>query len=148
MECTYHINKQRMSPSSVIAATTSLRPGEPWGISGRKEYLLSSSHHRFPDSSAVKNPPAMQETWFNFWVQEIPWRRDRLPTPVFLGFPGGSDGKESSCSVRDLSSIPGLGRFPWRGKRQPTPVFLPGKSRGQRSLAGYHPWGHKETEVT
>ena len=32
---------------------------------------------------------------------------------------------------------------PWRRKWQPTPVFLPGKSHGQRSLAGYSPWGHK-----
>ena len=31
----------------------------------------------------------------------------------------------------------------WRGKWQPTPVLLPGKSHGQRSLAGYSPWGHK-----
>ena len=31
----------------------------------------------------------------------------------------------------------------WRGKWQPTPVLLPGKSHGQRSLAGYGPWGHK-----
>ena len=37
-------------------------------------------------------------------------RRDRLPTPVFLVFPGGSDDKESACSVGDLVSIPGLGR--------------------------------------
>ena len=54
MECTCHINKHRMSRSSVIAATTPQRPGEPWGISGRKEYLPSSSHHHFPDSSAGK----------------------------------------------------------------------------------------------
>ena len=40
----------------------------------------------------------------------FPWRRDRLPTPVFLGFPGGSDGEESACNVRDLGLIPGLGR--------------------------------------
>ena len=42
--------------------------------------------------------------------------RDRLPTPVFLGFPGGSHGKESACSegtwVQSLGSIPGLGRSP------------------------------------
>ena len=38
----------------------------------------------------IKNPPAMQETWFDSWVGKFPWRRDRLPTPVFLGFPGGS----------------------------------------------------------
>ena len=36
------------------------------------------------------------------------WRRDRLPTPVFLGFPGGPDGEESSCNAGDLGSIPGL----------------------------------------
>ena len=46
--------------------------------------------------------------------------------------------------VRDVSSIPGLGRSlgegnAWRRKWQPTPVFLPGKSHGQRSLAGYSP---------
>ena len=35
---------------------------------------------------------------------------------IFLGFSGGSDGKESACSVGDLSSIPGLGRFPGEGK--------------------------------
>ena len=52
---------------------------------------------------------------FNSWVGKIPWRRDRLPTPVLLGFPGGSDGKESACIVRDLDSIPRLGRSPGKG---------------------------------
>ena len=46
-------------------------------------------------------------------------RRDRLPTPVFLGFPCGSAGKESSCNVGDLGSIPGLGRSPGEGKGYP-----------------------------
>ena len=41
------------------------------------------------------------------WVEKIPWRRDRLPTPVFLGFPGGSDGKESTFNVKDLCLILG-----------------------------------------
>ena len=36
---------------------------------------------------------------FSPWVEKIHWRRDRLPTPVFLGFPGGSDGIESACNV-------------------------------------------------
>ena len=40
-------------------------------------------------------------------------------TPVFLGFPGGSAGKESACSVGDLGSIPGLGRSPGEGKGYP-----------------------------
>ena len=46
-------------------------------------------------------------------------RRDRLPTPVFLGFPCGSAGKESACNVGDLGSIPALGRSPGEGKGYP-----------------------------
>ena len=61
----------------------------------------------FPISQLVKNPPAMEETEFDSCVRKICWRRDRLPTPVFLGFPCGSAGKESACNVGDLGSIPG-----------------------------------------
>ena len=39
-----------------------------------------------------------------------------VPTPVFLGFPCGSDGKESDCNAGDLALIPGLGRSPGDGK--------------------------------
>ena len=41
-----------------------------------------------------------------------------------------------------------VGKIPWRRKWQPTPGFLPGKSHGQRRLAGYSPWDHKELDVT
>ena len=41
-----------------------------------------------------------------------------------------------------------VGKIPRRRKRQLTPVFLPGESHGQRSLAGYSPWGHKELDMT
>ena len=51
--------------------------------------------------------------------RKIPWRRDRLPTPVFLGFPCGSADKESTCNVGDLGSISGLGRSPEEGKGYP-----------------------------
>jgi len=57
----------------------------------------------------------MQETPVQFLGREDPWRRDRLPAPVFFGFPGGSDGKESACNVGDLGSNPGLGRSPGEG---------------------------------
>ena len=50
----------------------------------------------------VKNLPAMQEPWFDFWVGKSLWRRDRLPTPVFLGFPCNSAGQESTCNAGDL----------------------------------------------
>ena len=58
----------------------------------------------------VENLPAIQETLVRFLGQEDHWRRERLPTPVFLGFPCGSAGKESACNVGDLGLIPGLGR--------------------------------------
>ena len=47
------------------------------------------------------------------------WRRDRLPTPVFLGFPCGSVGKESTCIAGDLGLMPGLGRSLGEGKGYP-----------------------------
>ena len=56
-----------------------------------------------------KNPPAMQETLVQFLGQEDPLEKDRLPTPVFLGFPCGSADKEPACNVGDLGLIPGLG---------------------------------------
>ena len=63
----------------------------------------------------VKNPPAMWETW----VRKIYWGKDRLPIPVFLGFPCGSAGTESICNVGDLGLIPGLGRYPGEGNGNP-----------------------------
>ena len=59
----------------------------------------------------------------------------------------GSAGKESACNA-DLRSVPGMGRSPEEGDDNPTPVFLPGKSHGQRSLAGYNPFGRKELDTT
>ena len=58
----------------------------------------------------VKNLPAIQEIPIRFLGQEVPLEKDRLPTPVFLGVPGGSDSKESTYNAVDLGSAPGLGR--------------------------------------
>ena len=55
---------------------------------------------------------------FDPWVWKIPWRRDRLPAPVFLGFPCGSTGMWETW-VRDLGPVPGLGRFPGEEKGYP-----------------------------
>ena len=41
-----------------------------------------------------------------------------------------------------------VGKIPWRRKWLPTPVFWPGEFHGQRGLAGYSPWGHKESDMT
>ena len=92
----------------------------------------------------IKNPHLQcRRPWSNYWVRKICWRRDRLPSPVFLGFPCGSAGKESACNARDLGLIPGLGRFPWRRERLPTPMFWPGEFHGLCSLCG-----RKELDTT
>ena len=76
--------------------------------------------------------------------------KERLPTPVFMGFPGGSTGKESACNVGDLGSIPGLGRSPVEGLGNPFQCSYlenPHEQRclenphEQRCLAGYSLWG-------
>ena len=73
--------------------------------------------------------------YLDSWVGKVPWRRDRLPSPIFLGFPGGSDGKESTCNVGDLGLISGSGRSPGEGNDN----SLHGKSHELRSLVGYSP---------
>ena len=69
------------------------------------------------------------------------WRRDRLPTPVFFGFPCGSAGKESACNAGDLGLIPGLGRSPGEGKGNP--LQYSGLENSMDS-----PWGRKESDTT
>ena len=74
----------------------------------------------FPGSSAGKEFACnCRRPQFNSWDGKILWRRDRLPTPVFLSFPGGSAGKESACSVGDLHLISGLERSPGEGNSYP-----------------------------
>ena len=64
-----------------------------------------------------------------------------LSTPVFLGFPGGSDGKDFAFTAGDLGSVPGLGRSPGGGHGNPLQYSFLQNPHGQRSLAGYSPWG-------
>ena len=55
-----------------------------------------------------------------------------------LGFPGGSEGKESTCNAGDLGLIPGLGRSPGRRHGNPLQYFCLENPHGQRSLPGYN----------
>ena len=67
-----------------------------------------------------------------------------------MGFPAGASGKEPACQCRRPKRCgfnPWVRKIPWRGAPQPTPAFLPGESSGQRSLAGYSPWGPKELDA-
>ena len=65
-----------------------------------------------------------------------------------VALPGGSDSKESTCNRGDLGSIPGLGRFPGGEHCNPLQYSSLENSHGQRSLAGYNPWGGKESDLT
>ena len=64
------------------------------------------------------------------------------------GFPGGPAGKEYTCNVGDLGSIPGLEKSPGGQHGNPFQYSCLENPHGQRSLAGYSPWGHKESDKT
>ena len=85
------------------------------------------------------NLPAERETQYYSW--EIS-RRDRLPTLVFLGFPCGSAGKESTCNAGGLGLITGLGRYPGEGKGYPH------QYSGLENSMDNSPWGRKELDTT
>ena len=105
------------------------------------------------------------QSWKNLKVQNFsqsfssPWsdenrgfefRQDWVQIPN-LGFPGGSDSKESTSNAGDPGSIAGSRRSPWKGNGNPLQYSCLENPHGQRSLPGYSPWGHKEsfmTEVT
>ena len=76
---------------------------------------------------------------------------DKCMSIYLHGLPGGASGKESACQCRRLQrcrSDPWVKKIPWRRAQQPTPVFFLGESNGQRSLMGYGPQGHKESDMT
>ena len=97
-----------------------------------KVKVKSLSHVRLsvtPWTAAHQAPLSMGFSRQEFWCG--------VPLPSLI------TDKESSCLPRRHRFNPWVGQIPWRRKWQPTLVFLPGESHGQRSLAGYSPWGHK-----
>ena len=87
----------------------------------------------------VKNWLQCGRHGFSPWVTKIPWRRERLPTPVF--WPGEFHGMYVHGVTKSLTQLRDF-HF------SPTPVLLPGEFHGQRSLVGYSPWSHKELDRT
>ena len=77
------------------------------------------------------------ETWFPMW-----WCLEAEPFGI-----DGLSGEESICQRGRPGFSPWVRKISWRRKWQPTPVFLPGKSHGQRGLAGCSPCGHKESDM-
>ena len=93
-------------------------------LSGRATFFIhrvrfsgeSTLKRGFSDSSVRKRTCLQcRRPWFDSWIRKVCCSRDRLPTPVFLGFPCGSAGKESACNAGDPGSIPGSRRSPGEG---------------------------------
>ena len=92
-------------------------PGEPQSMVGH-----DWAHTHDPPLDLLLVEPQLQcrRPWCSSWVGKSCWRRDRLPTPVFLGFPGGSAGdKESACNVGGMGSISRLERSLREGNGYP-----------------------------
>ena len=119
---------------------------EHCGITLSFSFLIYKWRSR--SSWSLKSPPAL--TFHDSW-NWMKWNTGHLGMvhkailciyfPIiypYMGFLGGSDGKEFACNVGDLSSIPGSERSPGEGNSYPPPEF-----HGQRSLMGYGPWGCK-----
>ena len=108
---------------------------------------MYGDYTEFPVAQLVKNLPAMQESLVLLlgWEDSL---KNRLHTPLFLGFPGGSDSKESTCNMGNLSLIPGLGRYPGEKNGYPLQNSCLENPHGQRNLVGYSPWDRKDLDTT
>ena len=95
----------------------------------------------------VKNPPAMRETLVQSLGREVPGEGISYTLQYsWASLMGQMVKNPSQCGTSVFS--PWVVKIPWRRAWQPTPAFLPGASHGQRSLAGYSLWGHKESDMT
>ena len=134
-------------------------------LSSRKEYTLTRTNQLGFAFCHLSSPPVsdlsgqgiaivscLEEAvsaflWFRLlsgrrWLAKVAlsklfivWCYFPLPPVLACGLPWWLSGKESTCQSKRHEFNPWVGKTPWRRKWQPTPVFLPGKSRGQRSLA-------------
>ena len=125
----------------------------PWSLHGQAPLSMKFSRQEY--WSGVPSPSlARPLRSLNYWqgwegrsylpenLTELVWPGHR----DFKGFHYGSDCKEPACSAGDPGSI-WVGKIPWSWEWLLTPIFLPGEFHRQRSLAGYSPWGHKESNI-
>ena len=111
---------------------------------GDREILSHLWEHSWPRGGRVERHrgPAMRPQSHN---------ADMPCSSHAWGLPRWHSGTGSACQCRSCKRHgfnSWVGKTPQSSKRHPAPVFLPGKSHGQRSLAGYSPWGCKESDMT
>ena len=129
----------------------SQKAGHDWGtytfiLKFPSGYLAGYSTSMWPKKGFMISPRITQSYW---WEESyLVLLSMSFPVPFsLLGFPGGSDSKESACNAGDLASIPGSGSF--RGEANGNPLQYSGleEFHGHRSLAGYSPLGCKELDM-
>ena len=101
--------------------------------------LLICEHHEDGDSVSFTVSPLTLNTYYIYNC----WLLNTWIIGHYKGFPGDSDGKESTCNVGEW-----VGKILWKRDRLPTPVFYLENPHGQKSLVGYSPWGHKKSDMT
>ena len=141
----YHSRLYRSSPHCLqeyfaieaAAACTYLHRGRSdlsWRITGRGNLFGSFS---WCGCGGAQN-----------WSQSLRLLCPKMRIKPTVGFPGGSDGKESACNVGDLGLIPGLRKYPGGGLSNSLQNSCLENPHGQRSLVGYGPWHPKEPLTT
>ena len=109
------------------AARNSHEEDSTWSTASQVAKIETASHPHLTlwlDRNRIQGLPRTKAPLW--WHRRVGWRGGRkaqeggdICTLIHLGFPGGSDGKESACSAGDLGSIPGLGRSPGGGHGNP-----------------------------
>ena len=129
----FHALEKEMATHSSVLAWRIPGTGEPGGLPSMGSHKV---RHNWSDLAAAAWEIKENHTWCIELISAT------------QGFPGGSDGKESTCNAGDLGSIPELGRSPGEGYGNPLQYSCLENAPGQRSLVGYSPWAHKESDMT
>ena len=104
-------------------------------------------HSKCLSSICTYSPTYIWMCWIlNFFLKKSMFQINLFH--YYQGFPHGSDGKKSACNTGRPGFDLWIGKISWRREWLPTSVFWPGEFHGQRSLAGYVPWGRKELDMT
>jgi len=130
---------------------SSFPPQSPWGEGGERGGAQSSGSAARPGLSLqavdvqIMAHFSLHQTFFKVRCLFI-----RYSVGHCRGFRGSSVVKNSPANAGDrrCGFDLSVGKIPWRREWLTPPVFLPGESHGQRSLAGYSPWGGKESDMT
>ena len=121
-----------------------------WWLIWYEHSAYKNAYYLHPQSSAGGAPllTSLQVIALLKTLFLLPPPHPRTPNP----HPAMAQQVKNSSAMQETQEVwvpsPWVRKIPWRRKWQPTPVFLPGEFHGQRSLAGYSPWGHKESDTT